>query len=182
MDATNIKNETGNSSPTSCSKVKQLETSSKKWPCFYLKKYMFTALWWEKPHCLEQDLVLLLLLLYSTLCSKAWAECRAPCPNSAYTRWEQLLPHQLTSAQMRQKKPPETNEGGLEREGKPKELRLQGSQFNQIACSVSYILHCSKGTPKVVDNQYPGSLTHTATTHRATWKQKNYCKEKKWTF
>lgn len=105
-DATDIKNETGNSSPTRCSKVKQLETSTKKRPCFYFKKRMFTAMWWKKPNCLEQDLVLLMLLLYSTRSSRDWAECRAPCPNPAHTRREQLLPHQLTSAQTRQKKTP----------------------------------------------------------------------------
>lgn len=60
-DAIEIKNETGNSSPASCSKVKQLETSTKKCPCFYFKKHMLTDLWWRKPSCLEQDLTAALL-------------------------------------------------------------------------------------------------------------------------
>lgn len=118
--ATDTKNETDNSSPASCSKVKQLVTNTKSGPGFILRNICLqlcagkkqTA--WSRTPCY--------------CCCSSTAHC-APRPEQSAEPKHCLhplgtaAPPQFTSARTRQKKLPETDKAGLGREGKPTGVR-----------------------------------------------------------
>lgn len=165
-----IKNETGNSSPASCSKVKQLEMPIEKSSFVFIFKNVCLQLWWKNPKLPGAGLSVIAAaaVLYHSRTPRADQSAELPVPAG-----NSCCPSSSPSPWMRQKPEDEQSRAGKRRQAcRAKTCTVPSLTKWHVQLPASCTV--TKGIPEVVDNLCPGSLTHTA-----MWKEKNCCKMKK---